>query len=146
MEQIQTILIDPLLKFKLPSTTRWLSRPQAVDAVRRSLPSLLLSLDREASEQMDATALGLATLCKTYIFIATLMLMSDILSHVNKISLMFEMESIDFSTVKPVLASCMKEVKNLITNPGPAIKSTDSILTTPEQENNIPISGITEHN
>ena len=125
LEQIQTVLNDPHLKFKLPSATRWLSRAQAVDAVRRSLSSLLVSLDKEASEQMDATALGLVTLCKTYMFIATLMLMSDILSHVNKLSLMFQMESIDFSTVKPVLESCIKEVKNLKTNPGPAMKSTD---------------------
>ena len=105
---------------------------QSVDAVRRSLTSLLLSLDREASEATDATAFCLATLCKTYMFIATLMLMSDIMSHVNKLSLVFQMESIDFSTVKPVLESCIKEVKNLKNNPGPAtcMKSTDSILTT----------------
>ena len=80
LEEIQTIVNDPPLRFKLPSATRWLSHAQAVDAVRRSLTSLLLSLDREASERADPTAVGLLTLCKTYKFVATLMLMSDILS------------------------------------------------------------------
>ena len=50
---------DPTLKFKLPSATHWLSRAQAIDAVQRSFSSLLVSLDREACECSDATALGL---------------------------------------------------------------------------------------
>ena len=119
---------DPPLRFKLPSATRWLSHAQAVDAVRRSLTSLLLSLDREASEQADPTAVGLLTLCKTYKFVATLMLMSDILSHVNKLPLLFQMETIDFSTVNSLVETCIKEVKKLKSNPGPAMKSTDSVI------------------
>ena len=74
--------------------------------MRISLCPLLVSLDREASEQINATALGLATLRKTHMFISTVMLMSDILSHVNKLSLMFQMETIDFSTVNPIIESC----------------------------------------
>ena len=65
-----------------------------MDAVRKSLCLLLVSLDREASERMYATALGLATLCKAHMFISTVMLMSDIL-YVNKFSkLMFQMENV----------------------------------------------------
>ena len=72
LEEIQSILEDPTLKFKLPSATRWLSRAQTIDAVRRSLSSLLVSLDREASERADATAVGLVTLCRNYMFVATI--------------------------------------------------------------------------
>ena len=143
LEEIQTILNDPHLKFKLLCSTRWLSRTQAVDAVRKSLCPLLVSLDREASERMNATALGLATLCKTHMFISTVMLMSDILSHVNKLSLMFQMETIDFSTVKPLIESCILAVKRLKTNPGPAVKSIDTVITALQEEHDITISGIT---
>ena len=81
LEEIQSISDDPTLKFKLPSATRWLSKAQAIDAVRRSLSSLV-SLDREACAQADVTALGLVTLCRTYTFVATVMFMSDVLSNV----------------------------------------------------------------
>ena len=99
----------------------------------------------EASERADPTAVGLLTLCKTYKFVATLMLMSDILSHVNKLSLLFQMETIDFSTVNSLVETCIKEVKKLKSNPGPAMKSTDSVIKH-QEEQQIPISGLTERN
>ena len=89
------------------SATCWLSRARAVDAVRHCLCSLLVSLEREASERSNATALELASLCKTYMFVSTLMLMSDILSHLNKLLLVFQMENIDFSAVRPLVQSCI---------------------------------------
>lgn len=143
LEEIQTVTSDPLLKFKLPSATRWLSHAQAIDAARRSLCSLLVSLDREASERTDATAVGLVTLCRMYMFIATLMLMSDILSSINNLSLIFQMETVDFSKVKPLVESCIKSVKNLKTRPGPAVSSTDSVISSLQEELH---SGVTEAN
>ena len=86
LAEIQSILGDPQLKFKEPKSVRWLSNAVAIHALKRSLPSLLCSLEGEAYERSDPTALGLATLCKTYMFIATLMLMSDVLSHVTRLS------------------------------------------------------------
>ena len=89
--------------------------------MRKSLSSLLVSLDREASERADATAVGLVTLCRNYMFVATIMFMSDIMSHVNKLSLIFQMETVDFSKVKPLVDSCIKAVKDLKTTSGPAM-------------------------
>ena len=145
LEEIQTILNDPHVKFKIPSATRWLSHAQAVDAIRRSLSSLLVSLDKEAVENTDATAIGLLSLCRTYKFVATLMFMSDILSHVNKLSLLFQMETIDFSNVKSLVESCIKAIRKLKTTPGPAMNSTTSVVEQLQQEHQIPISGVTDH-
>ena len=78
LEEIQDIMNDPRLKFKLPSATMWLSHSQAVNV-------LFVSIDRRASERRDATTLGLVTLGKSYKFVATLILMSDVLSHFNKL-------------------------------------------------------------
>jgi len=121
-------LEEPTLKYKLPSATRWLSRGQAIDAVCRSLSSLLVCLDREASEQADATTIGLVTLCRNYMFVATIiMFMSDIMYHVNKLSLIFQMETVDFSKVRPLVDSCIKAVKDLKTTSGPAMQTTDAV-------------------
>ena len=47
--------------------------------------------------------------------------MTDIMSHVNKLSLIFQMETVDFSKVKPLVDSCIKAVKDLKTTSGPAM-------------------------
>ena len=146
LEEIQTILNDPHVHFKIPSATRWLSHAQAVDAIGRSLFSLLVSLDKEASEKKNPTAIGLLALCKTYEFIATLMLMSDILSHVNKLSLIFQMETIDFSNVNSLVESCIIAMKKLKANPGPAMKSTSSVIQQLQKEHDMHISNVTEVN
>ena len=57
----------------------------AINAVKRSLPTLLTSSERESYERSDPTALGLATLFRTYKFVASVMLMTDMLSHVTKL-------------------------------------------------------------
>ena len=88
----------------------------------------MVSLDKEAVERANATALGLTTLRTCYMFIATLMLMSDILSHVNKLSLIFQMETIDFSKVNPLVESCINAVKMLKTTPGPAMRTIDTVI------------------
>ncbi|XP_069110145.1 uncharacterized protein [Argopecten irradians] len=44
----------------------------AVTAVRRCLPSLITSLEREAADRNDATAAGLATFCKDPRFLCTI--------------------------------------------------------------------------
>ena len=55
------------------------------------------------------------------------------------------METIDFSTVNSLVETCIKEVKKLKSNPGPAMKSTDSVIKHLEEQQ-IPISGLTERN
>ena len=60
--EIQFVLGDPQLKFKEPRAVCRLSHAVAINALKCSLPSLLCSLEREASEHGDPTALGLATI------------------------------------------------------------------------------------
>ena len=80
--KVHVVLRDPVLKFKEPKAVRWLSHVVAINAVKRSLPALLTSLERESSKRSNPTALGLAMLCRTYMymFMPYVMLMSDVLS------------------------------------------------------------------
>ena len=100
----------------------------AINAVKRSLPSLLTSSERETSEHSDPTALGLTTLCRTYLFVASLMLMSDVLSHVTKLSLLFQREKIDLAQIQPLVLSCIEGIQQLSNTPGPAMRETDMII------------------
>ena len=51
LAEIQSVLGDPQLKFKEPKAVCWLSHAVAINTLKRSLPSLLCSLEREASER-----------------------------------------------------------------------------------------------
>ena len=61
--EIQKIMDEPVLHLKAIHT-RWLSHDQAVTAIRRTLPSLLTTLEKEVAEKNDAVAQGLVRAVK----------------------------------------------------------------------------------
>ena len=144
LAEIQSVLNDPQLKFKEPKSVRWLSHALAINAIKHSLPSLLCSLEREASERSDPTAMGLSKLCKTYMFIATLLFMSDILSHVTKISLLFQSENVDYFQVQQLVGTYIEAIKEFATSPVPAMLTIDTVIECLVEQHHIEITGVTD--
>lgn len=60
LHSIQAILEDPEIKLKRALHVRWLSHEHACQALRRILPSVIVSLEREASERSEPVAAGLS--------------------------------------------------------------------------------------
>ena len=79
LKQIQEILNDPQIKLTQAKDVRWLSHDKAVQNLRRCLPSVITSVEREAEERNNAEAAGLAAFVKTYKFVAALYMFSDVL-------------------------------------------------------------------
>ena len=71
--------------------------------LRQCLPSVLVSLEREATERHDAQARGLALFVKDSFFVASVYFESDILPPLAQLSRAFQKTSIDFSMVKPLV-------------------------------------------
>ena len=86
--------------------------------MRKCLPSVLSSLEREASERTNAQALGLATFVKDPFFVCSLYFLSDILPHLANLSRAFQRKNIDFSLVRPLLVGTKAAIEGLKTNPG----------------------------
>ena len=99
LHAIQEVLNDPSIKCKLAKDVRWLSHDMAIKAVVRILSSLLISLDREASENSEPTAHGLLKFIKCYKFIACAYLLSDVLPHLSRLSRIFRKQDVDLSLV-----------------------------------------------
>ena len=78
-KEIQDVLNDLQIKTAEAKDVRWLSHERACLNLRRCLPSIITSLEREALERHDAHALGLATFVKKYNFVATLLVLCDVL-------------------------------------------------------------------
>ena len=62
---------------------------------------------------MDPTALGLRTVLARHHFFASLVLLNDVLSAVNRLSLVFQLSSIDLTIVSPLLNSTVASLESL---------------------------------
>ena len=137
LHAIQEVLDDPSIKCKLAKDVRWLSHDMAVKAVLRTLPSLLVSLDREASENDEPTAHRLLKFMKGYKFVACAYLLSDVLPHLSRLSKIFQKQNADLSLVQPCLKTTVDSIKQYETSPGPNLSKLDQVLSTDLKDFNI---------
>lgn len=130
LEAIQVVLGDQTLKLKEAKDVRWLSHNAAIQTLRRTLPSVVASLEREAVERGEPVALGLAKMIKTYEFVATLYLFSDILPHVCRLSLVFQQQDVDLALVRPQVNATLACIAAYKDNPTPSLSKLDEDLDT----------------
>ena len=81
-----------------------------IAAIIRTLPSLIISLSREASERGEPTAAGLLKFVKTQIFIATAHHLHKVFPRISRLSLLFKTEDVDFTMAKPCLDATVTAV------------------------------------
>ena len=110
LHAIQSLLDDPAIKLKEAKDVRWLSHDAAIATLLRTLPSLIASLDREASERGEPTAQGLLRFVKTHSFIATAHLLHKVLPHVSRLSRVFQKEDVDFTLLRPCVDATIAAV------------------------------------
>ena len=104
LKSTQQVLNDPCLKLTQAKDVRWLSHDKAVSNLRRCLPSVITSLEREAEKRYNAEASGLAAFVKTYKFVSALYMFCDVLPPLAGLSRAFQKHDIDFTVVKPLVA------------------------------------------
>lgn len=115
LEAAFSVLEDkPSLKLQRPSDTRWLACDEAIQVVKKSLNPLSIVL-QEISNEGDATALGLATLLTKYEFVAAVFFMAEIMPILSRLSKTFQIENIDFSSIKPSLDRAQHSIATLKT-------------------------------
>ena len=83
LHAIQEVLDNPKIKLKQAKDVRWLSYDAAIAALIRTLPALIVSLEREATERSEPSAVGLAKFVKTHYFVACCHLLHHVLPHIS---------------------------------------------------------------
>ena len=116
LHAIQEVLENPSIKLKQAKDVRWLSYDAAIAAIIRTLPALIASLEREATERSEPTALGLAKFVKTHYFVACCYLLHRILPHISRLSLLFQCEDIDLSLIQPALEAAIASIEDVRTS------------------------------
>ena len=111
LHAIQEVLADPVVKLKQAKDDRWLSHEAVISSILCTMPSLIASLEREASERDQPAAVGLVKFVKTYYFVACCKLLSKVLPHFNRLSLLFQRENIDLSAIQPILDATIHAIQ-----------------------------------
>ena len=106
-------------------STRWLSHDLAVASIRRTLVSLLTTLERAVVENYDAVARGLLHAMKSYKFVATLYLLSDVLPILTTLSLVFQKESVCLTAILPSVNATTASLNLLKSQPGLHLQNLD---------------------
>jgi len=107
-----------------------LSHDNAIKALIRTLPSILVSLDHEASENGEATAHGLFNFMKCYKFIACTYFLSDVLPHRSWLSRIFQKQNVDLTLIQPCSRTTVDAIKLHKDSPGPNLRKLDDVLAT----------------
>ena len=113
---MQKVLDTPQLKLQRPAETRWLSLENSVHALCHCLSAVQAVTEQEGSEG-DATAIGLATQLKSPKFIATLYLLSDILSTLGRLSAAFQKRGLNLLSVQGILRDHLSVLEKLQADP-----------------------------
>ena len=80
---------------------------------------LMVALDREASERKDPAAKAYLAKISTVNFIATLLMLYDLLPHLSRLSKVFQKSSLNFSELQSALDTAITSVEQLQNRPGP---------------------------
>ena len=111
LHAIQEVLDDPVIKLKQAKDVRWLSHESAISSILRTMQSLIVSLEREGSERDEPAAVGLVKFVRTYYFVACCKLLSKVLPHINRLSLLFQREDVDLSAIQPNLNAAIHAIE-----------------------------------
>ena len=124
LRAVQELLDNPKLKLLQPSSTSWLSVGNAVKRLKEIFASVVVSLEREAEERDDVIAAGLHHVMTEYKFVATMLLLCDVLPTVNRLSLLFQAQWIDFSSLSKYIQSAVTKLDDMNTVDGAYLKTT----------------------
>ena len=128
LHSIQEVLDDPHLKITQAKDVRWLSHNKAVSHLCQCFKSIILSLEKEGTERHNAEAAGLLSFLRSYKFIASLYMFSDILPPLACLSRAFQRKDVNFTVVKPLVSGTQAAINVLLAFPGEHFQSLPSVL------------------
>ena len=99
LNEMQALVNHPQLKMIKPSDTRWLAHDRSVKAIRCSMRPLIDTLEHIHEDTGEPEALGMLRTMKTYNFVVTLMMLSDVLPVLTCLSRALQAKRADFTLV-----------------------------------------------
>ena len=99
LKKMQTLVNHPQLKMIKPSDTRWLVHDRSMKAIRCSMRPLIDTLDHIHEDPGEPEAFGMLRTMKTYNFVVSLMMLSDVLPVLTCLSRALQAKTADSTLV-----------------------------------------------
>ena len=99
LKEMQALVNHPQLKMIKPSDSRWLAHDRSVKATRCSMRPLIDTIEHIHEDTGESEALGMLRTMKTYNFVETLMMLSDVLPELTCLSRALQAKTADFILV-----------------------------------------------
>lgn len=112
--EFQAIFEDPQIKLKEVYDIRWFSFYGALESLYRTWSSLLAFM----GSQKDPKAIGFEKTLKEFKFVATISLLMDVIPLLTFLSLVFQREHVDLSSIQAAVQSTISQVTALKTKDG----------------------------
>ena len=106
-KDISDILELDVVKFKRIYDIRWLSLGESVTAIIRNYEILMPLLEELAAEE-NPTAIGLHRQLTSYLFVALLHFVADVLAITNHLSKLFQYKDVSFSCIRSTVSKDLK--------------------------------------
>ncbi|XP_060603655.1 E3 SUMO-protein ligase KIAA1586-like [Ruditapes philippinarum] len=103
----------PKLKLVEAKDVRWLSHDKATTTLRKCLPSIYTSLEREAEERNDARAAGLSVFTQDYRFVLAIHMICDVLPHLTALSCAMQKRDAVYVTIKPLVNGTISIIQGM---------------------------------
>ncbi|XP_077983963.1 zinc finger protein 862-like [Glandiceps talaboti] len=102
-------------KFVRPAATRWTSHERANDAIYHGYKVLLQTLYyfTEEARIRDATAAGLYSFCRQYMFIGIVYILQTVLPIIGRLARLWQKDILIFSEVKPYTRTAIDKLSEL---------------------------------
>ena len=112
-KNVQSVLCLSELKVVKPSDTRWLSHKRCVQAIRKELSALIVTLHNIYDDSGDAEEYELALALSSYSRASPIHLLSVVLNLLAKLNCFMQRKATDFSRLPTILKSIVSELKHL---------------------------------
>ena len=117
LKEMPALVNHPQLKMIKPSDTRWLAHDRSVKVIRCSMRPLIDTLEHIHEGTGELEALGMLRTMKTYNFVATLMMLIDVLPVLTCLSRALQAKTVDFTLVASQLTYVQHSLQQIKERP-----------------------------
>ena len=113
LKAVRYVLKLPEFKIVKPSDTRWLSHEHCVRAIYRELHALIVTLQQLYETSGDAEAYGIGALLVTYIGVASIVFLSEVLDILARMNVSMQRKLLNLSRLPVLLKITTDQLEHL---------------------------------
>ena len=146
IRELKKVMKVQAKNFKKPTSVRWLSTYEAIEAVHSAWGVLVMALEHEAHVLRTTEAKGILTRVNNYKFLATTCMLKDVLLCIIKLSKVLQSDTVDVGRIVSMVKATKDTITAMIHTPGETLKDLHEQLAKGDgQFQGVDVKGFNDH-